>query len=74
MAYPTQKLLYIGPLIDYTDDDVKAIYDVNVFSILRVSRAVIPHMAECKKGTIVVMGSVAGELSVSFNPFVVSYT
>ncbi|KAF7795725.1 hypothetical protein EIP86_006890 [Pleurotus ostreatoroseus] len=45
----------------YTDDDVKALYDVNVFSILRISRAVIPYMAERKRGTIVIMGSVAGQ-------------
>ena len=67
-------LLYIGPVIDYTDDDVKALYDVNVFSILRVSRAVIPYMAERKKGTIVVMGSVAGELSVSSHSFIIFHT
>ncbi|TFY51579.1 hypothetical protein EVG20_g10935 [Dentipellis fragilis] len=51
----------IGPVIDWTAEEMKAVFDANVFSILRLCRAVIPHMAKRKQGTIVNMGSVVGE-------------
>lgn len=56
--------LVIGPLIDWTIDATKNVFDTNVFSVLRLGRAVIPHMAERKQGTILNIGSRAGELCV----------
>ena len=36
-------------------------YDANLFGPLRVAKAVIPHMAARKTGTIINIGSVMGE-------------
>ncbi|KAF8513866.1 NAD-binding protein [Gautieria morchelliformis] len=50
-----------GPLMDCTADQLKAEYDVNVFGIHRVCRAVVPYMAARREGVIVNVGSVVGE-------------
>lgn len=39
-------------------DEIQRAYDANVFSIIRMCRAVIPHMASRKSGTIVNISSV----------------
>ncbi|KAJ7449435.1 NAD-P-binding protein [Mycena galericulata] len=54
-------ILAPGPTIDWTADQVKAIYDTNVFSIVRLCGAVVPHMAKRKMGTIINLGSIVGE-------------
>jgi len=51
-----------GPLVDWTAEKAKEVYDTNVFSIIRLCAAVVPHMAKRKSGTIVNMGSVVGEI------------
>ena len=38
------------------------IYDTNVFSVIRMAKAVIPHMASRKRGTIVNIGSIGADL------------
>ncbi|KAK7463886.1 NADPH-dependent 1-acyl dihydroxyacetone phosphate reductase [Stygiomarasmius scandens] len=57
----------IGPLIDISLDEVKDAFDTNTFSVLRVSRAVIPHMAARKRGLIVNIGSIAGDTPTPWN-------
>ncbi|GBE80727.1 NADPH-dependent 1-acyldihydroxyacetone phosphate reductase [Sparassis crispa] len=56
-----------GPLIDVPIDTVQRVFETNVFSILRVSRAVIPYMASRKSGTIVNIGSIAGEITTPWS-------
>ena len=43
-----------------TDDDVRSIYDVNVFGLLATTRAVAPVMRAARSGTIVNISSVGG--------------
>ncbi|KAJ7267750.1 hypothetical protein C8J57DRAFT_1011038, partial [Mycena rebaudengoi] len=50
-----------GPTAEWTADRVKSVYDANMFSIVRLCGAVMPHMAKRKTGVIVNMGSIVGE-------------
>ncbi|KAJ7711928.1 NAD-P-binding protein [Mycena maculata] len=43
-------------------EQIREVLDANVLSIVRVSRAVLPHMAERKSGLIVNIGSIVGEI------------
>jgi len=52
----------LGALLDNTVDDVKKHLDLNTVSIIRVTNAVVKHMAARKSGLIVNVGSIAGEM------------
>ena len=43
-------------------ETVKKHFDLNTYSILRMSKAVVGHMAERKSGLIVNIGSIVGEV------------
>ncbi len=49
-----------GYLEDLTPEEVKAQFETNLFAVLRMSQAVLPHMRERQRGTIVNVGSVTG--------------
>ncbi|PSS29641.1 hypothetical protein PHLCEN_2v2789 [Hermanssonia centrifuga] len=51
-----------GTMVDVPLEVVQKIFDANVYSVLRVSKAVFPHMAARKSGTIVNIGSIVGEI------------
>ena len=54
----------LGPvraLIDTTDDDVRRVYDLNVFSVFGITRLVARHMISRRQGAIVTIASVAGK-------------
>ena len=51
-----------GSLEDVTIEEVKAQFETNVFAVLRLSQAFLPHMRERTNGTIVNVGSVAGRI------------
>jgi len=55
-----------GPLEDSDDDEVQRVFDTNVFGLLRVTRAVAPHMRAQGTGTIVNVGSLAGKVTAPF--------
>ncbi|OCH89573.1 oxidoreductase [Obba rivulosa] len=55
-----------GPIIDIPMDSITNAFDTNVLSIVRVSKAVIPHMASERSGVIVNMGSIAGDTPTPF--------
>jgi 1-acylglycerone phosphate reductase len=52
----------LGPITDVTDAQAAQAFDINVLALLRLSRAVVPHMVARKTGRIVAIGSIAGEL------------
>ena len=52
-----------GPLEELTLDEVRAVFDTNLFSALALCQAVLPHMRELGFGTIVNVGSVAGQIA-----------
>jgi short-subunit dehydrogenase len=63
--------MIIGSTEEQTVDEVKALYDTNVFGVLRVCKQVIPIMRQQGGGTIVNMSSLGGLLAV---PYMSAYT
>lgn len=57
---------YSGPLEAFTLEQVQQQFDTNVFSVLRVNRAVLPHMRRQGSGLLLQMGSIAGRLALPF--------
>jgi NAD(P)-dependent dehydrogenase (short-subunit alcohol dehydrogenase family) len=55
-----------GPLEDFDDDEVAAIFETNVFGVIRFTRAVLPHMRAQKSGTIVTVGSLSGKVAAPY--------
>ena len=51
-----------GCLEDLTMEEVKVQFETNLFAVLRMSQAVLPHMRERRRGTIINVGSVAGRI------------
>ena len=47
-------------------EEIKRAYDANVYSIIRMCKAVIPHMAARKSGTIVNISSLQAHMYVLF--------
>jgi short-subunit dehydrogenase len=63
--------MFIGSVQEATVDEVKGLYDTNVFSVMRLCQAVVPIMQSKGAGTIVNMSSLGGLLAV---PYMSSYT
>ncbi|KAI0353214.1 oxidoreductase [Trametes cingulata] len=55
-------ILCTGPVIDVPMEEIQRTYDANVFSVIRMCKAVIPHMAARKSGTIVNISSLMAHL------------
>ena len=56
-----------GALEEVSDAQVQQMFDVNVFGVLRMIRAVAPHMREQRSGRIINISSLAGKLSTPVN-------
>ncbi|KAK9763262.1 NADPH-dependent 1-acyl dihydroxyacetone phosphate reductase [Basidiobolus ranarum] len=49
-----------GPLIEYDIEEVKTVYETNVFGVIRLCQTVAPYMIKNGHGQIVNVGSVVG--------------
>lgn len=63
--------MIIGSVEEQSIEEVKALYDVNVYGAMRVCKSVIPVMRVQGSGTIVSMSSLGGLLAV---PYMSAYT
>jgi NAD(P)-dependent dehydrogenase (short-subunit alcohol dehydrogenase family) len=50
----------------FTLDDMKKVFDINVFGIQRINRAALPHLREQKSGLIIFISSLLGRISLPF--------
>lgn len=50
----------IGGVEECDDAEVRSLFDTNVFGLLKVQRAVLPHMRARKEGVIANIGSISG--------------
>lgn len=55
-----------GPLAEIDSEKVKAVFETNVFSTLRLTQKVLPKLIAKGEGRIVLMGSMAGLVSTPF--------
>jgi NAD(P)-dependent dehydrogenase (short-subunit alcohol dehydrogenase family) len=53
----------LGAVEEATDEEIRSIYDVNVFAPLAVTRAVLPGMRAARSGTILNVSSAGGFVS-----------
>ncbi len=51
---------YLGPIEDFTVDEIKDQYETNIFGVLRVTKAVAPHMRKQQSGLIINISSING--------------
>lgn len=52
-------------LEQFTEEQIYQMFETNVFGVIRVSQAVLPHMREQKSGTIINVTSMAGYVGLS---------
>ena len=55
-----------GPLEAYTPEQVQQQFETNVFGMLRVNRAALPHMRKQGSGLLLQIGSIAGRVALPF--------
>ncbi|MDQ0640306.1 NAD(P)-dependent dehydrogenase (short-subunit alcohol dehydrogenase family) [Pedobacter sp. W3I1] len=56
----------LGIQESFTSEDWKAVFDVNVFGVQRVNRAVLPHLKLRGSGLLLQIASCTGRLSIPF--------
>lgn len=60
----------LGLQENFTADDWKRLFDVNVFGMQRVNRSVLPHMRKRKEGLIIHVSSLLGRMIVpAYGPY-----
>jgi NAD(P)-dependent dehydrogenase (short-subunit alcohol dehydrogenase family) len=48
---------------DLADEEIRELFDVNVFATMAMTRAVVPHMRQARRGRITIITSVGGLIS-----------
>jgi NAD(P)-dependent dehydrogenase (short-subunit alcohol dehydrogenase family) len=51
-----------GYFEDLADEDVRRVFEVNLFGAMRVTRHALPHLRRAQRGRIVMMSSIAGRI------------
>ena len=51
-----------GYFEDLEDEEIREMFDANVFGVMEVTRAVLPHMRSAKRGRILLISSVGGRI------------
>ena len=54
-----------GAVEEASEKEITAVYDTNVFGLLRVTRAILPHMRKQRTGHIVNLSSIGGLTGLS---------
>jgi len=56
-----------GAVEDISIEQVQQMFDVNVYGVMRMIRAVVPHMRQQQAGRVITIGSLAGKLVLPVN-------
>ena len=51
-----------GYFEDLSDDEIRQVFEANVFGLMAVTKAVLPHMREARRGRIILISSVGGRI------------
>lgn len=52
-----------GYFEDLSDEEIRAVFEVNVFGTMAMTRAVLPHMRRARRGRIAIISSVGGRIA-----------
>ncbi|MEA2076980.1 MAG: SDR family oxidoreductase [Candidatus Marinimicrobia bacterium] len=58
----------IGPLEEIPMEKVRSLFEINLFGIIQLTKAILPGMRARKKGTIINISSMSGIFGVGFTP------
>jgi NAD(P)-dependent dehydrogenase (short-subunit alcohol dehydrogenase family) len=58
----------VGVIEDYTDEEIRYVFETNFFGAVRTTRAVLPVMRARRSGTIIMMSSISGLRTFPFSP------
>ncbi len=54
----------VGPFEAQSDEQIRRQFETNVFGLMKMCRAILPHMRELRAGRIINVASVAGRITI----------